>query len=1136
MMGHLLREHEVDLACNGAEGLDKLMSKEYDIVLTDISMPVMDGTECVRRFREWEKEHRTTRQPIYSMSANAVEVDSGFDGSLPKPIDSKRLRGLLQRVSSTAQAGGVIGTSTLPSTASALGDPRTSAFVDASQQTTVTVDAPLFDTNDSTANGCDPAGCQGAMTRDGDLAQVSRWSCKPALGPAGSECSITYKISDPLRVYGLNIAMYKGDTRTRTIDIYVDGLQTDTWTSSGTTTAFETVKLGFYYTSSTSSYECDHPGLAVENTIELRGDLVDSEWLSILEVEILVDDGSGADDGCDTDDDTAGLETVEAGTLGTVVATSTLYDPNLSDANGCDPAGCTASLTRDGDLSPSSRWSCSPKLGGECTISYDLGAVYDLAQLRLAMYKGTTRQRTMEVYVDGVLVTTWTSSGTTDSFENISMSGSTGQVVEVTGVLGAFEWLSIIEAEIMVVTDGSTPPPALTPPTPVPATPTTAPPAPSPTAYPTPDASATDSPTAPPPTGDLQVVGPLPLADASGSSDLELYYLKDGDFSTSWTCTGDPRDPDDATFVYDCTIYFDLVSYRHIKEVRIAMPDGAERSVNLSIAGKSGPPGDSSFLTSSGTVDGFITSSGQTDGLEAYEFDYFTDVIAISGVFSTSDESITISEVEFVEEVFPGELPVVFFSSFPSDIGETLYTTFDAFMWRSDSPEATGAVLQYELNSYATVDALELEFPVGDTYKFDVELYNDAADYPWEDVFATITGIESEDVDGWQSFDLSSAADQYVTTVKIVMQGTRSGAPGFKLLDSRVMGTTIDNPTGVLHVGSTRVEDWDYQRYPDFVALGTGDQRSIMEAICTVKKTSFDGVDCAGEGDETATGTVSMPAGDWFVDGNIFMKSGVHLEGWFSHDDQPGTTEVYLEEGAAGNTAVEAVLVIDGVSDAKVESFFMRGLFDPDTDLATAPVSGLGTTGVLIANSQNVTCENMDIRNFDGDAMVVRDSNVVNIDGRRYDHEFGALDLGKSRGTGLVVDASDSVWMRRHHVEQNGVAGIRIMASNNFTFEGPRSTSEPGDAGQAYVGSSDGPQPIELIVESSTLVAFNDVYFFSANDPVMTISADSSVAFNVCSFYQIEAGTCVIEAEDPSVVTTGDDDELTLEGNCFVKV
>lgn len=68
------------------------------------------------------------------------------------------------------------------------------------------------------------------------------------------------------------------------MEIYVDGLKTDTWTSSGTTAAFENVNLGFYYTSSTSSYSCVHPGVAVENTIELRGVLADSEWPSILEV------------------------------------------------------------------------------------------------------------------------------------------------------------------------------------------------------------------------------------------------------------------------------------------------------------------------------------------------------------------------------------------------------------------------------------------------------------------------------------------------------------------------------------------------------------------------------------------------------------------------------------------------------------------------------------------------------------------------------------------------------------------------------------------------------------------------------------------------------------------------------------
>lgn len=58
-----------------------------------------------------------------------------------------------------------------------------------------------------------------------------------------------------------------------------------------------------------------------------------------------------------------------------------------------------------------------------------------------------------------------------------------------------------------------------------------------------------------------------------------------------------------------------------------------------------------------------------------------------------------------------------------------------------------------------------------------------------------------------------------------------------------------------MQVGSTYIEDWDSDMYPDFVTEGTGDQQAIMGAICTVKQAFFDGVDCVG-GDDTATGTV----------------------------------------------------------------------------------------------------------------------------------------------------------------------------------------------------------------------------------------------------------------------------------------
>ncbi|CAM9109787.1 unnamed protein product, partial [Hapterophycus canaliculatus] len=105
------------------------------------------------------------------------------------------------------------------------------------------------------------------------------------------------------------------------------------WTSSGTTTAFETIKLGFDYTSTTSSYTYDHHGIA-GNAVELHGVLDDSEWLSIMEVGWVH---------CGTDTAAAA---VEAGTVGAVTATAAIYDTRLAAANGCDPAGCSAALTR----------------------------------------------------------------------------------------------------------------------------------------------------------------------------------------------------------------------------------------------------------------------------------------------------------------------------------------------------------------------------------------------------------------------------------------------------------------------------------------------------------------------------------------------------------------------------------------------------------------------------------------------------------------------------------------------------------------------------------------------------------------------------------------------------------------------
>lgn len=98
MVTRLLRNHDVETASNGAVGLDMMKSNEYDLVLLDMFMPVMDGLECIKRFREWESVNRDLRQVIYSMSANQHTLDDSFDGSIPKPIDGKRLCMIIERL------------------------------------------------------------------------------------------------------------------------------------------------------------------------------------------------------------------------------------------------------------------------------------------------------------------------------------------------------------------------------------------------------------------------------------------------------------------------------------------------------------------------------------------------------------------------------------------------------------------------------------------------------------------------------------------------------------------------------------------------------------------------------------------------------------------------------------------------------------------------------------------------------------------------------------------------------------------------------------------------------------------------------------------------------------------------------
>jgi len=87
---------EVKLAENGKESVDMLEAEDFDLILMDIQMPVMDGIEATRNIRKIHDEWKSST-PIVALTANALvhEFDTyqqaGMNDCLPKPIHEPSL-------------------------------------------------------------------------------------------------------------------------------------------------------------------------------------------------------------------------------------------------------------------------------------------------------------------------------------------------------------------------------------------------------------------------------------------------------------------------------------------------------------------------------------------------------------------------------------------------------------------------------------------------------------------------------------------------------------------------------------------------------------------------------------------------------------------------------------------------------------------------------------------------------------------------------------------------------------------------------------------------------------------------------------------------------------------------------------
>ena len=100
------RGFEVVFAVNGQQGVDLAQSEKPDIILMDMSLPIMDGWEATRRVKANDE---TRGVPVIGLTAHAMTgdrekaIEAGCDDYDTPPVEFDRLIGKMERLLGVAK-------------------------------------------------------------------------------------------------------------------------------------------------------------------------------------------------------------------------------------------------------------------------------------------------------------------------------------------------------------------------------------------------------------------------------------------------------------------------------------------------------------------------------------------------------------------------------------------------------------------------------------------------------------------------------------------------------------------------------------------------------------------------------------------------------------------------------------------------------------------------------------------------------------------------------------------------------------------------------------------------------------------------------------------------------------------------
>lgn len=99
--------YDIVMAVDGGEGVAKAHEIKPDLILMDMSLPVIDGWEATRQLKA---DEATKSIPVIALTAHAMEQDkqqalgAGCDDFDTKPVDIQRLLGKIQNLIGRAGA------------------------------------------------------------------------------------------------------------------------------------------------------------------------------------------------------------------------------------------------------------------------------------------------------------------------------------------------------------------------------------------------------------------------------------------------------------------------------------------------------------------------------------------------------------------------------------------------------------------------------------------------------------------------------------------------------------------------------------------------------------------------------------------------------------------------------------------------------------------------------------------------------------------------------------------------------------------------------------------------------------------------------------------------------------------------